>query len=214
VKIEKDFADALAETDNIALDMKFTAEKVDEMEDKIQEIVGLLSHGRAEDAMHVAGSLETALKNQLTAYGNDKNLRMRIVEVAKNAKIESRHIDSSRNDIQTPFKKISKAYLELPPKVHVLIENAEAKLEEDARKEPTSASQDPAHLKQLKKVHSQYNGVIDSLKAGLARMREAASHVAPLEGAMKTITSQKMAQYVGAVVRLDDAIYQEFKALQ
>jgi hypothetical protein len=69
-------------------------------------------------------------------------------------------------------------------------------------------------LKQLKKVHSQYNGVIDSLKAGLARMREAASHVAPLEGAMKTITSQKMAQYVGAVVRLDDAIYQEFKALQ
>ena len=82
-------------------------------------ISGLIKQGKAEDAMHEIGGLETSHKNSFGFYSNEKNLKGAVRKLAEPRKADLGLMELPPNEIQSSFKAIAKACLEIPGKLHV-----------------------------------------------------------------------------------------------
>ena len=209
-----DLQAALKASDEYTQIVTEAARAIPAIKKRLEGAADLLKQGKAEDAMHEIGGVETGIKNNLAFYATLAGLKKQAVNTAKKHKADVAHFDFTRTDLQTPFKLIVAACQEIPKAAHALSLRAEDELDKAAQKDPVSANQDPNYQKNMKRIYGEYKNVIETVKAGLAKMRDGATRIAKIQELVKTATPDKVANLAAAVVKLDTFIAQEREKLQ
>ena len=209
-----DLQAALKASDEFTQIVTEAAHAIPSIKKRLEGAADLLKQGKAEDAMHEIGGVETGIKNNLAFYASLASLKKQAVNTAKKHKTDIAHFDFTRTDLQTPFKLIVAACQEIPKAAHTLSLKAEDELDKAAQKDPDSANLDPNYQKNMKRIYGEYKNVIETVKAGLAKMRDGATRIQKLQELAKTVTPDKVDGLAAAVLKLDAFIGQERAKLQ